>query len=119
MSLMHRVGLKRANPYEMPTRRVLAALILVGTVLFCQGLFSVLHQFSDVDIPVVGHYSAIEIGSSGDHPGGHQGAWHCAAAILVVFLGASVLLLHKGTRIWSGFADTLLSNKDFPLSVFH
>ena len=48
-----------------------------------------------------------------------MGIWDCATAILVVFLGAFILLIHKGTRIWKRFAAALLSDRCSPLSVFH
>jgi len=100
-------------------RRVLAALCLVGTVLLCQGLYGALHKFSAADLPGAGYSSTIAAGQSGDHSGGDMGAWSCAAAILVVFLGAGSLLLHQGARIWQRFIASLLSDKSFAPRVFH
>jgi hypothetical protein len=116
---MQRLGLNTANPAGIPMRRVLAALFLAGTVLLCQGLFGVLHQFSDVSTPMVGHFSALEAAHSGDHSGGHSGAWNCVAAILVVFLGAGILLLRKGIRSSIKVAGSLLADRYFPLNACH
>jgi hypothetical protein len=120
MNSMQSISLHRADLARVPTRRKLAALFLVGTVLLCQGLFCALHQVSGIEIPVVEYSSsAIEPGHSGEHSGGHFGMLECTAAILVVFLAAVMRLFHKGVRIGSRFAASLLSNKYWPLSIFH
>jgi hypothetical protein len=120
MSSMQRISLHRAALAWMPRRRELAALFLAGTVLLCQGLFCTLHHFSDVELPVAPHYSSVEKGDDGgNHSGGLLEMLECGAAVLVVFAGAVILLLHKGARTWSRFAVSLLSDKYFPLSIFH
>jgi len=119
MSSMQSISLHRANLAWVPRRRELATLFLAGTVLLCQGLVCALHHFSEVDLPVAPHSSAIEKGDGGGHSGEHFEMLECAAAILVVFLGAVILLLHKGARVWSRFGASLLSDKYFPLSIFH
>jgi hypothetical protein len=116
---MQSISLHRANPAWLPGRREFVALFLAGTVLLCQGLFCTLHHVSDVDLPVAPHSSAVEKGDSGEQSGGLFEMLECGAAIVVVLVGAVILLLHKGARVWRRFAVSLLSDKYFPLSAFH
>src|SRR5215217_2914756 len=116
---MKRLGLTSTHPYGMPRRRVLTALFLVGTVLVCHELFCTLHQFSDVEIPAIGHSSFVEKGHAGEHSGGAVGVLDCAAVILAAFLGAVLRLLHKGTKIGRRVAGAYPFDRCFPLSAFH
>jgi hypothetical protein len=122
MSSMKSSGLIRSSSAGL-SRSGLLALLLVGALLLCYGAFGALHQLSDVDIPMVEHSSSTEKGATGGHSEGHQG-WHlgsmdCAAALLVVFLGAVVGLLSRSTRTWSRVAAFSLTERCFPQVVLH
>ncbi len=117
---MQRAGFQKAYPDGIPIRRVLAALFLAGAVLLCQGLFGVLHHFSDITVPMVGHVSSLKAAPTGDHSGGHSEASDCASAILVAFMGAGILLLlRKGIKNSTKVAASLLAGRYFPQNVRH
>ncbi len=119
---MKSTGLIRPSPVRL-SRSGLLALLLVSALLLCYGAFGALHQLSDVDILVVEHSSSMEKGATGGHSEGHQG-WHlgstdCAAALLVVFVGAVIGLLPRGTLTWSRVAASSLPEGRFPQVILH
>lgn len=90
------------------TANTMLAVLLIAALLLCHGAFGVWHQFS-------GHASETTVASFVDHgaahgaAGGTQGAAEChavaaanyeAAPMLLLLLGATLLLLLSGDRLW-------------------
>lgn len=99
---------------ERQSRRVLLALILVGALLLCHGLYGASHQVfaalhaehsshghtphTDAHGAGVGEQAPVE--HQGGDGGGHLGHVAYAAALLVISLG-TVLWLLCGGRAWT------------------
>ena len=122
MDSMNSTGLSRLSPFGL-SRSGLLALLLIGALLLCYGAYGVLHEISEIDLPLVDRSSSMEQGAMGEHSGGHQGGHlessECAAALLVVVLGAAIGLLARGTRTRSRVAVSSLPERRFPLVVLH
>jgi|SRR5215204_2643722 len=123
MGSMNSTGLSRLRPAGL-SRSGLLALLLVGALLLCYEANGPLHKISDIDLLIGDPSSSIEKGTMGEHSGKHQGGHlgnsECAAALLVVVLGASIgLLLARDTWTRSRVAGSCLLQRHFPLVVPH
>jgi hypothetical protein len=94
------------------------ALLLVGALLLCHGVYGVSHQIFATQhaeqphhshAPQADHTDTHGAGGGGEHstegqggdPGGHLGHVVYAAALLAISLGAVVLWPLSGTRTWT------------------
>lgn len=122
MGAMNMTVLRRSTLGGL-SRRELLAILLVGALLLCYGAYGTLHKISDIDLPIVNHSSSMEQGAMGEHSGGHQGGHlggsECAAALLVVFLGAAIGFLARGTWARRRFAASSFPEVRLPLVVLH
>ena len=99
------------------------ALLLVGTLLLCHGVFGILHLCSTSTAPmhqthehpsftdktVVGH----------EHPVCHLTGAEYFAVLFMAFLGLVLGLLLKGARLWGTFAALRPSKPYLPPLVSH
>jgi hypothetical protein len=103
--------------------RVLA-LLLVGTLLLCHGVFGALHLCSDSSDPVHQDHKHLPLvdGAVGahEHPSCHLMGTEYFAALLITFLGLILGLLLKGAWLWGRIiVSPGPSEHYFPLVVFH
>ncbi len=106
-----------------PKGKQLAALLLVGTLLLCHGVFGVLHLCSTptasthqshehrsfADETVVGH----------EHPVCHLTGGEYFTVLFTAFLGLVLRLLLKGARLWGRVTSLKLYEPYLPPYASH
>src|SRR5215216_5264713 len=101
----------------------LLALLLVGALLLCHGVFGVLHRCSDPSMPMHQdheHLSFMEKGTSThEHTPCHAAGAEYFAVLFAAFLGLVLGLLLTGTRLWASLAAPLTAGRRFAPLVFH
>ncbi len=107
-----------------PKGRQLLALLLVGTLLLCHGVFGALHLCSAPLAPTTTHQgheyppsAEKEMGAHG-HPACHVAADYFAV-LLTAFLGLILALLMKGARPWNSVAASLNLRCRFRSLILH
>jgi len=108
----------------LQSRGRLLALLLVGTLLLCHGVFGVLHLCSDSSTSVHQDHEHLPLvdGAVGahEHPSCHLMGAEYFAVLLATFLGLILSLLLKGSRLWGRtIAAPRPSSPCFPLVVLH
>lgn len=102
--------------------RVLAALLLVA-FLACHGFLGAPHHAPSP--PDHSHHSEEHsTHAPADDPGDHQGGMHLghsgyAAILISILLGAVLVLLLSGTRVWRKPAAPRLTGRYLPPLVLH
>lgn len=119
---MMSTGHSRSSPLHRSRGR-LWALLLVGTLLLCHGVFGAMHLCST---PMASTHQAHEHSSSADETvGGHEHLpCHLAGAeyfavLLTAFLGLVLGLLLEGARLWSRVTTSRIYELFFPAATFH
>jgi hypothetical protein len=106
-----------------PKDKQLAALLLVGTLLLCHGVFGVLHLCSSPTAPT--HQShehpsfADETMVGHEHPVCHLTGGDYFTVLFTAFLGLVLGLLLKGARLWDRVTSLKLPEPYLPPSVSH
>jgi len=92
---------------KVPGRRPLS-LLLIGTLLFCHGVFGALHLIcyapqcaGDAEHPAE-HHAAAGAGDAHEHPAGHATSTEYFAVLAVGFLGLLLGLLPKSAPLRIG-----------------
>jgi hypothetical protein len=92
---------------KVPGRRPLS-LLLIGTLLFCHGVFGALHLIcyapqcaGDAEHPAE-HHAAGGAGDAHEHPAGHATSTEYFAVLAVGFLGLLLGLLPKSAPLRIG-----------------
>jgi hypothetical protein len=105
------------------SRGRLLALLLVGTLLLCHGVFGVLHLCSAHAVPTHQtheHLSfADEMVVGHEHPSCHLTGAEYFAVLLTTFLGLALGLLLKGVRMWGRISAFRVSQCCLPPLVSH
>jgi len=102
----------------------LLALLLVGSLLLCHGVFGILHLCSDSSAPIHQDHEHLPLidGAVGahEHPSCHLTGAEYFAALLTTFLGLILGLLLKGVRLYRAIiAAPRPSDPYSPLVIFH
>ena len=101
----------------------LLALLLVGTLLLCHGVFGVLHLCSSPSEPVhQAHEHASPVHKAietHEHSSCHLTGAEYFAILFTAFLGLIVGLLLKGARLWDRATSLRPSKPYLPLFVSH
>ena len=106
------------------SRKVLLALLLVGTLLLCHGVFGALHLCHSSQASaghVHEHHSPADTGAdTQEHAACHlMDAAHYFAVFLVAFRGLVLGLLLTGARIWSRVTAPLVFHRRLSPSIYH
>ena len=106
-----------------PKDKQLVALLLVGTLLLCHGVFGVLHLCSTTPTAPTHqtheHPSVTDETAAGhEHPACHLTGGEYFVVLFTAFLGL-VLGLLKGTRLWGRVASFRPSKPYLPPLVSH
>ena len=107
-----------------PIGRQLLALLLVGTLLLCHGLFGALHLCSASHASASHgheHHSPTETGAGDqEHAVCHlMDVAHYFAVFLAALLGLMLWLLLKGARVWGRVVAPLVFDRRLRPPVFH
>lgn len=122
------VGLIRSVPVAWSSRGLLA-LLLVGALLLCHGVYGALHQMHQIScasvLPAAEHSSHTHAHEAGDgeHPGetgseGCLGKVAYAATLLLISTGAILRLLNGG-RARAKVPAPSLRMRSFPPLILH
>ena len=99
------------------------ALLLVGTLLLCHGVFGALHLCSTLTAPTHQTHEhpsfADETVAGHDHQVCHLTGTEYFVVLFTAFLGLVLGLLLKGSRLWGRVASLKLSKPYLPPLVSH